>query len=356
MKTQFLLQNFVESLVTFATDILMPLMGLLFVFAITMRILIYLTIKREDWFSKEFTKRIERFISSTDDDTKLSFYVVVKRLLEITFYEVFEVRTIMKRRDPDAIMSVIDRAFLVQPGVAMVIHNTLKQIRFLKYNREKPRLLEISKDVYQNNPCFSKVFGVVPIGAFNHFLNILPNLFIVGGIFGTFLGIMKALPELGGMNLNDIEGSKVIMDTFLLKISFSMSTSIVGIVLSVSMTFLNTFFGSEKMFIETVERYENSLSILWDRCSNNMLPKDIENFDENRDPIEVLAEDVISRELQVDQKFIHLKKPIRGWWLGKSRKTAETPQQPKKESPKKSQAKPMEEKQVETLEKEPSVA
>ena len=62
--------------------------------------------------------------------------------------------------------------------------------------------------MFENNPCFRKVFGYIPISVSNDFLAVLPGLFIVGGIFGTFLGIMKALPELGGMEVSDAKRPK----------------------------------------------------------------------------------------------------------------------------------------------------
>ncbi len=67
----------------------------------------------------------------------------------------------------------------------------------------------------------------------------MPSIFIVGGIFGTFLGIMKALPELTAMDITNAEASKLVIDVFLIKISFALST-ILGIVLSIVMSFMNT--------------------------------------------------------------------------------------------------------------------
>jgi hypothetical protein len=168
------------------------------------------------------------------------------------------------------------------------------------------------------------VFGIIPVSTFNDFLNSVPGLFIVGGIFGTFLGIMKALPELGGMNLSDVEGSKLIMDNFLLKISFSMSTSIIGIILSVAMSLANTFFSCEKAYMETVERLENELDTLWNMSVSNKLPTEITHFDEQRDPIEVLSEDLIAKELNVEVGFVTITRPISKWWgkMGKAPTTA----------------------------------
>lgn len=128
-----LINKVVENGIVVAADLLMPFMLLFFCFAVTLRCLIYFTIKREDWFTKEFAKRVNKFMVQRDDTVEQSFYVVCKRLLEITYYEVFEIRSIMKRRNPDAIMTLTDRVFLVQQGSARLVSDALKQIKFLKW-------------------------------------------------------------------------------------------------------------------------------------------------------------------------------------------------------------------------------
>ncbi|MFK8137722.1 MAG: hypothetical protein AB8E15_05100 [Bdellovibrionales bacterium] len=298
MEIQGAVQSIVNLLVVFATDMLIPVMALAFLLGVALRFTITWTVRREMWFAKEFEKRVHAFLSSDEAKENKSFYINAKRLLEKTYYELFEVRAIMKRRNPDLVASLFDRMFMIQHGCAWLVRDTLKQIRFLKHGKGHPKLHEISKTVFQNNPCFTKLFGVVPGGKFNDILNILPGLFIVGGIFGTFLGIMKALPELSEMDLNDIDGTKLVMDTFLLKISFSMSTSIVGILLSVAMNFINTLFSPEKNFIAAVDKYENNLDNLWHQSETNTLPENINDFDEHKDPIEALAEQAIQREIE----------------------------------------------------------
>lgn len=331
MFSQNFVQSIVDGVVVFATDLLMPAMAIFFVLAMSLRFLIYYTVKREDWFSKEFSKRVKKFMNAREEKADQSFYVISKRLLEITYYEVFEVRSILKRRNPDAIMTLTDRIFLVQQGSARMVDDILKQIKYLKWG-ERPKFLEISNNVLRNNPCFNRVFGIIPVSVFNDFLNTVPGLFIVGGIFGTFLGIMKALPELGGMNLGDVEASKLVMDNFLLKISFSMSTSIIGIILSVSMSLANTFFSCEKAYMETVERLENEMDTLWNMSSSNKLPKDLSTFEADRDPIEVLSQDLIARELHVEVGFVNLIRPISKWWekMGKAPKVSTKEEAPAK--------------------------
>ena len=313
MIDQGLVQGFVDGVIAFATDLLMPAMVVFFVVTASLRALIWYTVKREDWFAREFSKRVKKFMDRRTEIVDQSFYVITKRLLEITYYEVFEIRSIMKRRNPDAIMTLTDRIFLVQQGSARLVHDTLKQVKYSKWG-ERPKFLEISNTILRNNPCFNRVFGLIPVSTFNDFLNTVPGLFIVGGIFGTFLGIMKALPELGGMNLSDVEGSKNVMDSFLLSVSFSMSSSVIGIILSVLMTLINTFLSCEKVYMDTVERLENELDILWNMSSSNKLPSEISTFDADRDPIEVLSEDLIAKELSVDVGFITIVKPISKWW------------------------------------------
>lgn len=296
--TQMMVQRLIDFLVDFATDNLIPLMAVTFVIGMLLRGLIYVTIKRSDNFAKEFEKRAAKFLDEEPTHTHLSFYVLSKKLLEKTFYELFEMRAIMKRRNPDYIMAMSDRVFLIKQGAAYLVRDTLKKVRFLKFKESKPKLLQLSNSVMQNNPCFTKIFGVIPGAPVNEVLQILPGMFIIAGIFGTFLGIMKALPDLGEMKLTDVEGTKMIMDQFLLKISFAMSTSIVGILFSVSMSFLNSVLNPKKLFVRVVERFEHTLDILWNRSDNNRVPDKLKEFDEHRDPIEALAEQAIEAELE----------------------------------------------------------
>ena len=307
MISQEAILKFVDLLVVFASHNLLPFMIMLFFAAIVTRFLVQLTVKRQEWFVKEFSKRTHAYLDATSKDEQINFYMALKVTLEKTFYELFIKRAIMARRKPDVVMSLADRVFLIQEGSAWIVKDSLKQMKYLKKdNGSQTKFLEISKNVLQNNPCFNRIMGVIPAGTINDILNILPGIFIVGGIFGTFLGIMKALPELGNMNLSDPESTKIVMDQFLLKISFSMSTSIIGIIISVAMSFFNTLFSPEKVFLDSVERLENTLDILWNCSHTGPIPNDFEQFDEHQDPVFALAESALSREINKSRhsKFI----------------------------------------------------
>jgi hypothetical protein len=306
MFSQETIKSFIDFLTEDLAVFLLPVMLFTFFVGVTLRLLVHYTVSREFWFSKEFYKRVHDYLDEKDDSVQgLSFFVAMKMNLEKTYYELFVVRAYMKRRNPDYVMDFTDRIFLIQEGCARLVKETLRQTKHLRYHKERPRFIEMTKNIYDNNICFKKMMGLIPVQGTHDVLNILPGIFIIGGIFGTFLGIMGALPELGNMKLEDVEGAKVIMDNFLKSIAFSMSTSIIGILVSVAMTFVNTLFDPEKLFLKTINKYENSMELLWDCCENNVLPKDIPGFNEHRDPIEALAEDAIDSQVNKDKVFNH---------------------------------------------------
>jgi len=286
----------------------MPLMVLGFIGAVAMRLLIWVTVKREAWFAKAFEKRTYSYLQkaklSPGGMKYSSFYVTTKMLLEKTYYELFIMRAILKRRNPDIIMDKWDRILLVQQGCARIVKDTLKHAQFFRYDQGKPDTSTTAISVFEKNPQFNAVFGYLPVGTFNEMLNLLPGIFIVCGIFGTFLGIMAALPELGAMDLSDIDKTKLVMDTFLVKMSYSMITSILGILLNITMTFMNALMNPNKVFVDTVERYNNALDKLWSACSDNALPEEIKDFDEHKDPIEALAEESLDKEHRKSKYYL----------------------------------------------------
>ena len=246
-------------------------MGLFFVVGCTLRVLIYYSVRRHEWFAREFEKRVVRFVEGemTGDRTPVSFYLITKRLLEKTYYEAFEVRDRLRRRRNDGLMSLSDRIFMVRQGCAWLVKDLLKQVRFLKWTNDTPKLANITRLTLNHNPAFSRVLGLIPNESTNDILSVLPGLFVVAGILGTFIGIAKGLPTLSGMSIQDVENSKLIMDNFLNEIAFAMKSSILGITFSLFSHFWNMVFYPERVFDRLVERFEGALDLLWYRADNN---------------------------------------------------------------------------------------
>jgi hypothetical protein len=293
---QNLADDVVRGLISALSDTIYPLMFFGFFITLALKLLVVYTIKRQQWFAKEFEKRLLKHLDGRDTTPKDSFYVSCKKLLEKTYYEVFEVRGIMQRRNLDYISSPLDRLFAIQHGCARFVKDTLKEIRFLKHNGENPRFLEISKTVMGNNPAFSRLFGWLPLGPVNDLLNLIPGLFIIGGIFGTFLGIMQGLPELSGLDIKNPEVSKDVMDTFLIKIAFSIGTSVIGILFSVLLSVVYSIAQIEKVYVKVVDTYDRCLTRLWESSASNDVPNNLAAFDEHKDPVEALAQMAVDKE------------------------------------------------------------
>ena len=260
--------DLINLVVEHAIDYLMPILLIAFVIAVIFRLLITVTIQRQKRFVKEFCKRVHQDIMSNPEPHG-SFYHHVKRALTRTYFETFELRQRFKRRNEDHIMTVGDRMFLIQDGIIRLIDDFLQHVRYLRKGDSQPDFQEISNSVFASNPIFNRVLGIFSLSRSNDVLNILPSIFIVGGIFGTFLGIMKALPELTAMDITNAEASKVVIDSFLIKISFALSTSILGIVLSIIMSFMNALLSPTSTYVEIVDAFTSAAEILWNKSENN---------------------------------------------------------------------------------------
>lgn len=268
------------------------------ILGVIFRSLVFYTVRRHELFVREFEKRVNLSLDSELPPSP-SFYVEAKRLLEKTYYEAFEIRDRMKRRQYDKVASLSDRLFMIRQGSAWLVKDLLKQIRHVKWSPEPPHLVNMTKASFHQNPYFNRILGVFPITTTADITGILPSMFVVGGILGTFIGIAKGLPELGGMNMSDIENSRLIMDRFLHEVAFAMQASITGILSSIIMNIINTWLSPEKLYVSMNDRFENTLELLWYRSKNNETPVNSEMVSEQveRDASELLAEEALNLEI-----------------------------------------------------------
>jgi hypothetical protein len=294
------LNEMFNQFVTVAKAIHFPTMILMFVVGVFLRWTAYKMVYKYYCFSREFENRVSNFLTeqSPKKTTQYSFYVLCKKLLEKTFFEISAQREKKGKDEFDRVILADDRIFLTKWGASWFVVNTLKQIRFLQYGSGDPKLMNITRTLLGKNPVFNRLFGVIPLGGLNDFLNMLPGLFVIGGIFGTFLGVMKGLPGLSSMDLNDPATTKTVMDYFLIEVSLSMGASVTGILLSVMMTLVNVAYNPERLYADMTERLENSLDLIWNYATNNEVPSDLKAFDENRSPEEVLAEASVLQEFK----------------------------------------------------------
>ncbi len=126
-----------------------------------------------------------------------------------------------------------------------------------------PEFSELTERILNDDENWSKMFGIIPIDGVTRMLSVLPTLFIILGVFGTFIGISMALPEIAKMDFNNLEASGKTLSLFVLNVTFAMKTSIAGIFFSIILTLLNTLFPVDATRERTFEKVENVLQALW---------------------------------------------------------------------------------------------
>ena len=67
-------------------------------------------------------------------------------------------------------------------------------------------------------------------------------------------------------------------------------------------------FSPEKVFMDSVEKLENTLDILWNCSHSGPIPAGFEKFDEHQDPIYALAEAALTREISNSKHAKYLAK------------------------------------------------
>jgi Flp pilus assembly protein protease CpaA len=267
-----IISNMTTTLIALGADNLMAIMIVVFFIGIILKLLMYFLLKSEADFSSAFETRTHRFLNREYQDVgKLrNFHETVAYLLKRTFNESYILRRkqFRKRRE-DPKVNTINRMFLIETGAKTLIEDTLKQTRYHDADKA-PDFRNISRFVYGSNPYFNKLWGVVPVGLMNNIFSRLPSLFIIGGIFGTFLGISNGLPALKEIDPGDIIAAQATLADFLQSMTFAMYSSVVGIFLSVCFTILNAFTSLESIYLGSVDRYTQSLELIWkDTNSSN---------------------------------------------------------------------------------------
>ena len=258
------MENTFHSVLTFSSENLIPIMIGIFCIAAILKLGSYLTVKMLNGFINQFEINTMETVTHEQRGIKGNdFYDIVKKVFWKSFEEHFIFKSKFKRRKLDRLSSFTDRALLIKEGSRRLIDDTLNHAKYCSDYKSKPDLGEIVTYLVKSNPVFKKVYGIFPLETISELMIVLPNIFVVLGIFGTFIGIMLALPELNGMDLTNVDATKKTMDLFLMKIAFSMNTSILGIILSIALNLLNSFFSSELIVENIKDTFKNSLGLLW---------------------------------------------------------------------------------------------
>ncbi|NNF99038.1 MAG: hypothetical protein HKM93_06645 [Desulfobacteraceae bacterium] len=257
--------NLCMTVIMYGADNLMTMMVLVFCTGIVIKLLLYLLLRMEHSFSSGFETRAHRYLNDEYKDAKAftKFSDSVEYVLKRTYQELYIKRKKQfRRRKEDSRVDLVNRIFLIEEGAKSLILDTLKQTKYHN-SRNAPNFKNISKFVFRSNPYYTKLWGVIPVALTNNVLSILPSLFIIGGIFGTFLGISKGLPALKMIDPSDVAASQTTLRLFLESMTFAMYSSVVGIFLSATFTIMNSFLSFNAVYLRLVDKFTQSLELLW---------------------------------------------------------------------------------------------
>ena len=126
-----------------------------------------------------------------------------------------------------------------------------------------PNFSELSHRILGQDPHWSTMLRRIPVEGVSRLIDIMPGLFVVFGVFGTFVGISMALPEIAKIDFANIEGSGQTLFNFVKSTAFSMEASIAGIFFSIVMTVMNALFPIKDMRHRIHKKVETSLQTLW---------------------------------------------------------------------------------------------
>ncbi len=261
----YIINDLCLTLIKYGTANLMMLMLFVFVIGVLLKLLMYFLVKCEFNLSAAIETRTHRLLNSKYEDLKKEkgFHGVVEVILKKTYEELYlKRRKMFRKRKGDPQVAVLYKMFLVEDGAKSLIDDTLKQTQYHDKDNE-PNFENISKYVFMSNPYFNKLWGVIPIGVMNSVLAVLPSLFIIGGILGTFLGICKGLPALKTIDPGNVVVAQATLGSFLESMTFAMNSSVVGIFLSVCFTTMNTFLSLDRVYLRLVDKFTHSLELIW---------------------------------------------------------------------------------------------
>jgi hypothetical protein len=141
--------------------------------------------------------------------------------------------------------------------------NILKSEASVFQCQTPPNFSELTQRILGQDQHWSKMLKNLPVDWVSRLIDIMPGLFVVFGVFGTFVGICLALAEIAKIDFSNIEGSSKTLASFVSNTAYAIETSLAGIVFSVLTTVMNALVPIKDVRHRIHKKVENSLQTLW---------------------------------------------------------------------------------------------
>lgn len=254
-------------------EYLIPFMIAMLALALTLRLAIYRSSKRDQVYFGTFNKEIDKLIQSEsqhqDQIRQDSAYIhqlidkIEKGLPRRTtrFYS----KKRAKAAESEELAQKAQKVFSLRSytsGNRSLINSLKVETRAFE-SSHPPNFTDLTTRVLGRDENWNKVFRVIPIDGAAAFIDMLPSLFIVFGILGTFVGIALALPVIGTIDVSASEQTTEVLNTFVNQVAFAMNSSITGIICSIINSWLNGLFPVLAVREKMRDSLESSLENFW---------------------------------------------------------------------------------------------
>jgi len=253
-----------ENLMGISTAYLIEVMFVILIVALGLRFMAHRTSKEDQLYYSTFTREIEKRVER-DDISKVELDDIeqyIEGLLdEVSTNLPTRAVRVRKSEEDDSSRKIISvREFV--GGSQSLIHSLKGETNAFKA-RQKPNFAQLTHRVMGKDSHWVKLHGLFPIESVIRMIDVLPGIFIVMGIFGTFVGITNALPRIAEIDFNNISNSSNVLSVFVNDVSFAMRTSIAGIFFSLIISLLNTLFPIKIIRNVIARQVEDCLEYLW---------------------------------------------------------------------------------------------
>jgi hypothetical protein len=253
-----------DFLLVAVSDYLIEVMFGVFFVALGLRFMAYRSNKKDQLYYSTFTREIEKRVERDDIanvDLEDAEEYVEGMLDEVGTSLPSRGLRVAKSKDKDQDRKIITVREYTS-GSQSLIHSLKSETNAFKAN-QKPNFEQLTHRVMSKDRHWIKLYNTVNVEGVIRMIDVLPGIFIVVGIFGTFVGITSALPRIAEIDFNNISNSSSVLSIFVKDVSFAMRTSIAGIGFSLIMSLLNTLYPISTIRNVIAREVEDCLEYLW---------------------------------------------------------------------------------------------
>jgi hypothetical protein len=203
----------IELVLSFFSNYLIEFMGGMLVLGLIFRFASYRSSKNDNAYYSAFTRELELNVERDKEESKevgdVDHYIsdilgrVGKKLpnRSVRFGQKSE-ETKEDKSDGKKVYSLRDYV----SGKQGLITNIQAESSVF-HHQTPPNFTELTHRIMSQDPDWTNIMKHFKIDGVTRMIDILPGLFIVFGVFGTFIGISMALPEIANIDFNDLDKS-----------------------------------------------------------------------------------------------------------------------------------------------------